>query len=393
MFYTLCSKATTMEQLSEQKLSELSDKWLKGTITREELALLEAWYNRGSQEDMDWTAGDLDEEQLKERLFYPIAQNMSAERPARRLLGKYTLYKAAATVTLVLGATLGYLYFKNVAPERQMMTNKQIVNNSGHYNKATLTLADGQTVDLDGAVNGLIAQEGGARIQKTRDGKLLYNAEDDNIAAVSMNILNTPKGGQYQITLPDGSKVWLNASSALKFPTVFQGKERVVELTGEAYFEVAKDKARPFKVKMPDETAVEVLGTHFNIMAYPGENRINATLLEGSIIVQKGRLNKTVAPGQMAEVTDKITVQTVNAEDAISWKNGLFWFEKASVHTVMSEIERWYNVDVIYEGGMPDNQITGYISRTSQLSEVVKMLELSGLKLQAQNNKIKVFNN
>ena len=392
MFYTLCSKATTMEQPSEQKLSEISDKWLRGTITSEELALLDAWYNRGSQEDIDWMAGDLDEEQLKERLFYPIAQDISTERSAWRF-GKSILYKAAAAITLGVGATLGYLYFQNNAPEQSALVSKQVINKSGHYNKATLTLANGQTVDLDGAVNGLIAQEGGARIQKTQDGKLLYNSDDDNIAAVSMNILNTPKGRQYQIALPDGSKVWLNASSALKFPTVFQGKERVVELTGEAYFEVAKDKAHPFKVKMPDETTVEVLGTHFNIMAYPGENKIDATLLEGSINVQKGGLSKTVVPGQMAEVTDNITLETVNAEDAISWKNGLFRFEKANVRTVMNEIERWYNVDVLYEGGMPDNQITGYISRTSQLNEVVKMLELSGLKLQVRGDKIKVFNN
>jgi transmembrane sensor len=393
VFYTLYSKATIMEQLSEQKLSELSDKWLKGTITGEELALLEAWYNCGLQEDISWTAGDLNEDQLKERLFYPIAQNISGKIQTRRLLGKSILYKAAATITLIMGATLGYLSFKTTTAERPKMASKPVINNSGNYNKAILTLADGQTVDLNGTANGIIAQEGGARIQKTQDGKLLYNADDDSIAAAGMNILNTPKGGQYQIALPDGSKVWLNASSALKFPTVFQGKERVVELMGEAYFEVAKDKVRPFKVKMSDETAVEVLGTHFNIMAYPGENRINATLLEGSINIQKGRLNKMVAPGQMAEVTNKITLQAVDAEEAISWKNGLFRFEKSDVQTVMNEIERWYNIDVIYEGGMPDNKITGYISRTSQLSEVVKMLELSGLKLQVRGNKIKVFNN
>lgn len=393
MFYTLYSKAIIMEQLSEQKLSELSDKWLKGTITGEELALLEAWYNCGLQEDISWTAGDLDEDQLKERLFYPIAQNISGKMPTRRLLGKSILYKAAATIILIMGATLGYLSFKTTTAERPKMVSKPVINNSGNYNKAILTLADGQTVDLNGTANGIIAQEGGARIQKTQDGKLLYNADDDSIAAVGMNILNTPKGGQYQIALPDGSKVWLNASSALKFPTVFQGKERVVELIGEAYFEVAKDKARPFKVKMSGETVVEVLGTHFNIMAYPGESRINATLLEGSINIQKGRLNKMVTPGQMAEVTNKITLQAVDAEEAISWKNGLFRFEKSDVQAVMNEIERWYNIDVIYEGGMPDNQITGYISRTSQLSEVVKMLELSGLKLQVRGNKIKVFNN
>lgn len=381
-----------MQHLSDQKLSELSEKWLKGTITSGELALLEDWYNHMSQENINWTAGDLDEEQLRERLFYNIEQNISTEKTTRYLPLKKIFYMAAASITVLLGATICYMFLKTPEAD-QTVVNKPLTVNSGSYNKAVLTLANGQTMQLDDATNGVIAREGNTNIRKTRDGEILYNAEDENNTTVRINIISTPKGGQYQISLPDGSKVWLNALSALKFPTMFKGKERAVELTGEAYFEIAKDKTRPFRVKMPDETLIEVLGTHFNIMAYPEERSVNATLLEGSINVQKGNLNKMVTPGEMARVTDKIILQNVNTEDVVSWKNGLFRFEKADVHTVMREIERWYNVDVVYEEGLPDNYISGYISRSSQLTEVLKMLELSGLKLKTQGNKIKVFKN
>ena len=383
-----------MQHLSDQTLSELSEKWLKGTISADELALLEEWYNHTSQESINWTAGDLDEEQLKERLYNSIDQHVATGKPARYFGITKTLYAVAASIAVIIGTTIGYMQLKNEGTNNTTTAPLAVVS-TGSYNKAILTLANGQTMVLDDAANGVIAQQGNTKIQKTRDGEILYNAQDDGIAdvALSVNTISTPKGGQYNISLPDGTKVWLNAASTLQFPTAFKGKERVVRLTGEAYFEVAKDKAVPFKVKMSDETSIIVLGTHFNIMAYPEERKVNATLLEGSIRVQKGSLNKMLVPGEMAQVTDKIALHKVNAEEMISWKNGLFRFENTDVRTVMHEIERWYNVDVIYEGAIPGNKITGFVSRTSQLSEVIKMLELSGLQLKMLGNKIKIWNN
>lgn len=395
MFCTLYIKWHTMQHLSDKKLSELSEKWLKGTITTDELVVLEAWYNSAPDERVSWTAGDLDEKQLKERLFYNIDQSIESNSRARYFRSSKIMYAVAASITLLLGSVMGYMALKKPVAYQSGVVTKKADTTGNSYNKAVLTLANGQAVQLDDAANGVIAQEGGARIKKTSEGEIAYHAADADTkeSAVSINMISTPKGGQYHISLPDGSKVWLNAMSSLKFPTVFKGKERIVELSGEAYFEVAKDKAMPFRVKMPNETSVAVLGTHFNIMAYPGVHSVNATLLEGSIKVQRGSLTTMVSPGEMAEVTDKIAVRKVDAEEAISWKNGLFRFEKADVRTVMQEIERWYNVDVTYEGGMPDNEITGFMSRASKLNEVLKMLELSGLKLKVQGNKIIVFKN
>lgn len=383
-------------ELPEQKLSELSDKWLKGTLNPDELAMLEAWYNSASKQNVEWTAGDVDENELEGRLFDQISSSISEEKPVRYFFNKALAYKIAAAVIIALGVSFIYQsYIKTQPAEKLAVVNKPEVKQPDDYNKAVLILANGQTVELDAAENGVLAQEGGTSIQKTGDGELLYDetGTSRNDSEVGINTITTPKGGQYHISLPDGSKIWLNALSSLKFPTAFKGAKRVVELTGEAYFEIAKDKTKAFLVKMPNETTIEVLGTHFNIAAYPNERSINATLLEGSIDIQKGNFKKMLVPGQMAEVTDKIQLHQVNAEDAISWKNGLFRFDKDNVSTVMHELERWYGVEVSYNNGIPDNEITGYISRSAKLNEVLHMLELSDVKTKQQGNKIIVYKN
>lgn len=382
-----------MQHLSTEKQHELSAKWLSGTITPEELELLEAWYNQQPQGNMDWEAGDYDEKQLKERLFYNIRETQKAEAPVRRL-NTAILFKAAAVLLLAFACGVYYTKTAVIKPEGTVVKLKRItphkpVNN----NKAVLTLANGSTMVLDNAGNGVIAKQGSARINKTHDGELVYDAEDAADAKVEMNMVSTLSGGQYQIALPDGSRVWLNALTSLKFPTAFKGAKREVELIGEAYFEVAKNKNMPFVVKLADNTSIEVLGTHFDVMAYANEHSIKATLLEGSINVQKGTLNKVIAPGQEAKVTDQIKIKNVNAEDAIAWKNGLFNFDNAGVHNLMRQIERWYNVEVVYMDKVPDKHITGYISRSSSLTEVIKMLELSGLEITTEGKKLRVYDN
>ncbi|WP_214071767.1 FecR family protein [Mucilaginibacter sp. dw_454] len=383
-----------MLNLSFEKLQELSDKWLKGTITAEELELLEGWYNRQPDVDINWQAGDADEEQLRERLLYHITQVQKAEAPVRPLYKRPMVYQVAAILALAFGATFYYISAIKSKPVAAVDALTKAEIKAPNPNQAVLTLANGKKVVLDNAGNGLIAKQGNTQISKTQDGKVIYNSGQTAAEAPpELNTISTPAGGKYQITLPDGSKVWLNALTALKFPAAFKGKERIVELDGEAYFEVAKNKEMPFKVKMANNTSIQVLGTHFNIMAYANESSINATLLEGSINVQRGSLSKMMVPGQEARITDQINLREVNAEEAVAWMNGLFSFDKTDIRTVLRQIERWYSVEVEYEGAVPDNQITGYISRSSNLPEVIKMLELSGVKIGIYGKKIKVFNN
>jgi len=197
---------------------------------------------------------------------------------------------------------------------------------------------------------------------------------------VAFNTISTPVGGQYTVVLPDGSKVWLNAASSLKFPTAFTGTERRVELTGEGYFEVAKNKHMPFKVNFNREE-VEVLGTHFNISAYPDEAVTRTTLLEGSVRISKNNIKKILVPGQQAissMQTGGFNIAEVNTDEAIAWKNGLFLFHNENIRSIMKKIARWYNVDVNYQGSFTNQEYGGRISQSKNLSEILKNLELTG---------------
>jgi len=265
-------------------------------------------------------------------------------------------------------------------------------------NHAVLTMADGSTIVLDQVRNGKI-RHGNATINK-QAGLLVYDGSAPLKAGVPVtyNTLSTPRGGQYQVVLPDGSKVWLNASSSLHFPTAFVGNTREVELTGEAYFEVAhissfgggREEAKPFQVKVND-MRVEVLGTHFNVNAYQDENAIRTSLLEGSVKITKGAVSDLLKPGQQGVIKkneNKIEIKKADMDEVIAWKNGLFQFDGANITTIMREIGRWYNVDIIYAGKVPVRSFEGKISRDAQLSDVLKILALSNVKFSVEGKKI-----
>ncbi|SEW40193.1 FecR family protein [Chitinophaga sp. YR573] len=236
---------------------------------------------------------------------------------------------------------------------------------------AILTLADGTTITLDSASNGIISQQGNVRITKLPTGELVYTPEGSNVQETLYNTMTTPKGGQYKLTLPDGSKVWLNAASSITYPAAFAGKERTVTIKGEVYFEVAKNENMPFHVKANNIT-VDVLGTSFNIMAYEDEPAIKTTLITGAIKVN-GHLLK---PGQQA-VNERIT-DNADIEEAIAWKNGLFEFNQQSIVSIMQQISRWYDVDIQYQGTIKSKTFTGQISRYADITTVLKMMELTG---------------
>jgi ferric-dicitrate binding protein FerR (iron transport regulator) len=221
---------------------------------------------------------------------------------------------------------------------------------------------------------------------------LAYNAANGNSKEIVYNTLSTPRGGQYQLILQDGTKVWLNSSSSIHFPTTFRGRERKVAITGEAYFEVAKNSAMPFKITVKD-VEVRVLGTHFNIMAYDDENSINTTLLEGSVKISKGSSNKMLAPGEESIVNKNgdINVIVADIEEVMAWKNGWFQFNAADIQKVMRQISRWYDVEIVYEGKIPISHFSGMISRGNNISQVLAILKAGGVQLKIEGRKIIVL--
>jgi transmembrane sensor len=259
-------------------------------------------------------------------------------------------------------------------------------------NKATLTLADGSMILLDDAKNGTLTQQGSAKVIKL-DGKLLYDLGSEKAKQIVYNTISTPKGGQYQLELPDGSLVWLNASSSIYFPTSFIEKERRVEITGEAYFEVAKSADKPFIVSV-NNSEVQVLGTHFNINAYSDEEEVRTTLLEGSVKFVDGSNTSLLQPGQQSQLTkDRIVkvASNVDVNEVVSWKNGLFSFENAGIETIMRQLSRWYDVEIDYKG-KTDDIFVAEMSRNIKLSDVLKALELTGrVKFEIDGKKIVVM--
>lgn len=266
-------------------------------------------------------------------------------------------------------------------------------------NKATLTLANGSVIVLDSAQNGALAMQGQVNIVKTASGRLAYTSlpekqttekqttekpTTEKPADVLFNTIATPRGGQYQVVLADGTKVWLNSTSSIKYPIAFSGNERRVEITGEAYFEVAKNPAMPFKVKVNNDMELEVLGTHFNIMAYSDENIVNTTLLEGSVKMSmvNRRQSTTLKPGQQliaGKDGQMNLVPDADLQKAVSWKDGKFIFRADDIRTIMRQFSRWYNIDVRFDREkIPGDHYTFSISRQATISQVLKMLEAAG---------------
>ena len=306
--------------------------------------------------------------------------------------------KIGIAAVIVLLASIGAsFYFYQPQKQFKKVVQKLPLHNDvlPGGNKAVLTLANGKKIILDNANTGVLAKQGSTDIDKTKDGQIIYKAfnHGQNDQNITLNTVSTPRGGQYQVVLSDGSKVWLNAASSLRFPAVFKGKTREVEITGEAYFEVAKNAAMPFLVKT-GRSVVEVLGTHFNIMAYNNESFIKTTLLEGAVKVRSGNSIHFLKPGQQALLNaqgqTKI-IEDVDVDDETAWKNGLFQFKDAGIETVMRQAERWYNVTISYEGKIPVKQFTGRISRDVKVSELLNMLKYFGVNFRIDGKNITVM--
>ncbi|WP_184550075.1 FecR family protein [Mucilaginibacter sp. FT3.2] len=353
------------------------------------------------------------EEALNLKLTTILNSNLPPKKAGKKYFQGLQKWYIAATVLLFL-ATGAYVLKKNTSTDVVANNRQQKISFGG--NKATLTLSNGKKIDLEDAANGAIAAQSNFTIKKTSEGVVVYQANAASktagsaIAKPLFNTITTPNGGQYEVILPDGSKVWLNAASSIKFPTQFAANERLVELTGEAYFEVVKVFNPQKKVIKPERLPfvvlsgrqrIQVLGTRFNVNDYHEENTVKTTLLEGSVKVNtlidndqhQSISTAMLRPGQQSDLDGgHFNVSAADTASAIAWKDGFFQFDNEDIHVVMRKISRWYNVDVEYRGDMRGKGFSGVISKYSNVSEVLKMLQLTGsVSFTINNRKITVF--
>jgi transmembrane sensor len=311
-------------------------------------------------------------------------------RLLRMISGNRKWWAAAA---VLIGVSFGtYFLVRNqkiTQPAVAVVPSKTDIAPGG--NRAILTLGNGSKIILDSTQNGFIAQQGNTKIIKTDSGRLTYNPSSDASAPFSYNTMTTPRGGQYQLVLSDGTKVWLNAASSITYPISFVGSQRKVSITGEAYFEVVHNAAKPFLVSV-NNMDVEVTGTHFNINAYADETSMNTTLLEGSVRVSWNNQKKILKPGQQSQAASNgvSIIENADLDYVMAWKNGEMELANGDVKKLFREISRWYDVDVEYHDGIPEGQFAASIKRNLPLSNLLRVLDTYGVQTQLENNKIVV---
>lgn len=365
---------------SQAEFQQMVRDYLSGKANAEQQAFLEAYFQRfENREDILEATSEEEKQQLGAEMLLEIEDRLFAPKPQKRLFP--VLARIAAILLVIIAVGLYFYQSKWKATDVGNELAAAVIEPGG--NRAVLTLADGRKISLDDANVGQLAQQNGVIIRKSADGQLVYDLSGNTEAStVNFNTIETPRGGEYQVILPDGTKVWLNAESKLVFPAVFKGNERKVELLGEAYFEVARNKRLPFRVLSAGQT-VEVLGTHFNINAYEDDSNIKTTLLEGSIRVsgKTSGQSMVLVPGQQAAMarTGLIKISEVRADDAIAWKNGYFLIDKQPLAEVMRKISRWYDVEIEYRGRLTNETFVGQVSKFEKISEVLAALELTGL--------------
>lgn len=373
--------------IRKREASALLKKYRRGRCTEEEKQLLENWYAQWNREE-----SILPEEELV-LAEDEIWQGLQRKRSGR---GKKTFFPwmAAASILICL-SFLGYWYYthKQVDTRESQLLVHDVLPGANH---AIITLTDGRQININHLKSGEIIDQEGFRIIKDKNGQLVYTAlpqeeRQANETAIPYNQIRTPRGGQFQLQLPDGTKVWLNASSSIRYPLHFSTHERRVELVGEAYFEVEKQsaQAQPFIVQTSDQE-VQVLGTHFNVNAYENEPSTRTTLLEGKVkvLAKESRSIVLLKPNEQSSLQEhdhKLQVNQVDPREFIAWKEGDFLFNNTDLKTIMRQLERWYNVEVIDLDQFPNNTYNGKMTRSVKLSKVLQILELtSNLKFKIE---------
>lgn len=384
--------------MNAEELKRLVDQYVEGNISEEDFKRL--WESLSDdQRREEWLtiiqqtiaeknpAGMSDPHKAMQALAGIKSQIAMMQKPVATLrwFRHHPALRIAAAIIIIAGAAIFVLTSRSADKERTETVTVQPAANDVRpaSGKAVLTLADGSVIDLEKAGNGSIARQGNVQVIKLTNGELQYKVVSNGNAknsALEFNTMSTPRGGQYQLLLPDGSKVWLNAASSITYPVIFSAAERKVQITGEAYFEVAKDRTKPFRV-IAGDISIEVLGTHFNVNAYKDDGPIKTTLVEGSVKIN----TQVMKPGE-AYAGGKIFM--TNIDQDIAWKNGVFNFNDQNLSQIMMQLARWYDLEVEFPQGVPKKQYGGEIGRNLNLSQVLKGLENTGLHFELQGKRL-----
>ncbi|HWW41613.1 FecR family protein [Pedobacter sp.] len=361
--------------MNKEEVFELVRRYNEGKCTEQEQSLLETWYVNQSSAP----AGEITEFKLEQDLHDIFCALPKSGRKMK------LWYKIAATAAVLLMIGAGYFYMWRQATEnKDQIYVRNDIKPGG--NRAVITLGNGKTIDLNKTGTGILSQEAGLLITKAADGQVICKLDPHAAKESSLMTITTPRGGAYMLELPDGTKVWLNAASSLQYlPVRAKAAERRVTLQGEAYFEVAKDKTKPFFVETAHQV-IKVLGTHFNVSAYEDDPSTRTTLFEGSVWVHESRHGVKFAgnqavlvPGQQSLWTSNgLKVQLADLKEALAWKNGYFIFNEETLGSIMQKVSRWYNIDVVFKDDLEKTSFIGVISRSKNLASVLQLLQETG---------------
>ena len=375
--------------MNNQKSKDLIQKYLSGQCTSDEEAIIESWYVELAGKKRQDKVAELDDLSTKQEMFRTIQSKKNTFKKKSKSLWPH--FAIAASILLCLSVGI-YFLLRGTAGQRFVST--KIHDIAPGTSKAILHLANGKTIVLADAENGVLSRSNNTAISKNGVGKVIYRQSSKLILSkvkLLYDTLTTPRGGVWNIKLADGSIVWLNASTSIRFPESFANKERSVELiNGEAYFEVTHDANRPFKVRVSGQV-IEDLGTHFNINAYQDEDNIKTTLLEGRIKLSKGNKSAILKPGEEAiSINDRIVVGKADLDQSIAWKNGYFQFNYETLESILRKVSRWYDVDLQYvSNSIRTIKFSGSISKYKNVSQILKKLELTGtVNFKIEKNKI-----
>ncbi|THU35995.1 DUF4974 domain-containing protein [Niastella caeni] len=387
-----------------QYIAALILKQLQGNIANEEKDILDAWIAANADHQRLWN--EMNDVTVCQAAMQAMARYDAAsalerfmqkhanpEPQAKRRVMALWKWMAAAAV-MVLAFTAYWWFVKAPYQQPVVAENQAHVDVAPGKNGAILTLANGERVVLDSLQNGVVALQNGTKAT-LKDGELVYAPPANAGSEMVYNTISVPNGRQFMLTLHDGTRVWLNAASSIRYPVAFTGTQRQVEVSGETYFEVVKNKKMPFRVTVDNRAEIEVLGTHFNVNAYDNEETLNTTLLEGAVRITTRQaasygkqLEQVLVPGQQLQLSDKgAAIVEPELEKVIAWKNGLFNFEGVYLKTAMKQIARWYDVEVVYRGNVPDIKFFGSISRSISLAGLIKGFQSTGVHMTIENGK------